>query len=179
MHVLSHTFICRACFFQILAQMLEACGKFAWNFRNDHKTPNNRHLLSTSVWKSYNNPFQSPSLNYSVFCSENKDEVLINQQTQIGINRKTFFFESFDMHSFSLLLTAYLPVKSKLQHPPRANPRAFEFLKNFCSNSPLTGPKTFSNAPIPGRITRLLVYFSVASIMLLKPAKAVHVNMVY
>ena len=49
----------------------------------------------------------------------------------------------------------YEPVKSKLQHPPRATPRAFEFLKNFCSN-PLTGPKSWSNAPTPGLITRLL-----------------------
>ena len=171
MHVLSHTFICRACFFQILAQMLEACGKFAWNFRNDHKTPNNRHLLSTSVWKSYNNPFQSPSLNYSVFCSENKDEVLINQQTQLGINRKTFFFESFDMHSFSLLLTAYLPVKSKLQHPPPpGNPRAFEFLEKFCSNPPSPGRKAVQMPPPPGKLPvwDYCFNFSVASIVLLK-----------
>ena len=50
----------------------------------------------------------------------------------------------------------YVPVKSKLQHSPRAAPRAFEFLENFCSNSPLTGPKSCSNAPTPGKITRLL-----------------------
>ena len=40
-----------------------------------------------------------------------------------------------------------VPVKSKLQHPPRANPRAFEFLENPCSNSPLLGLKSCSNAP--------------------------------
>ena len=39
---------------------------------------------------------------------------------------------------------------------PRATPWAFEFLENFCSNSPLTGPKSCSNAPTPGKITRLL-----------------------
>ena len=33
----------------------------------------------------------------------------------------------------------YVSVKSKLQHPPRANPRAFDFLENYCSNSPLPG----------------------------------------
>ena len=40
-------------------------------------------------------------------------------------------------------------VKSKLQHarPPRATPRAFDFFENFCSNSPLPGPKCRSNAP--------------------------------
>ena len=46
--------------------------------------------------------------------------------------------------------TLYVPVKSKLQHPPRATPRAFEFLENVCSNSPLTGSKSCSNAPTPG-----------------------------
>ena len=40
--------------------------------------------------------------------------------------------------------------------PPRAIPRAFEFWENFCSNSPLTGPKSCSNAPTCGKITRLL-----------------------
>ena len=40
--------------------------------------------------------------------------------------------------------------------PPPANPQAFEFLENFCSNSPLTGSKSCSNAPTPGKITRLL-----------------------
>ena len=49
----------------------------------------------------------------------------------------------------------YVPVKSKLQHPPHP-PGAFEFLENFCLNSPLTGPKSCSNAPVPGKITRLL-----------------------
>ena len=31
--------------------------------------------------------------------------------------------------------------------PPRANPRAFDFFENYCSNSPLPGPKCRSNAP--------------------------------
>ena len=33
----------------------------------------------------------------------------------------------------------YVSVKSKLQHPPRANPRAFDFFENYCSNFPLPG----------------------------------------
>ena len=96
---------------------------------------------------------------------------------------KNFFFQATTRETFSssptLLQKAFPSAWIMYQSNRRATLRAFEFLKNFCSNSPLTGPKTFSNAPIPGRITRLLVYFSVASIMLLKPAKAVHVNMVY
>ena len=44
-------------------------------------------------------------------------------------------------------LHIYVPVKSKLQHPPWATPQAFEFLENFCSNSPLPRPKSCSNAP--------------------------------
>ena len=44
---------------------------------------------------------------------------------------------------------AYVSVKSKFQHalPPPGNPRAFDFLENCCSNSPLPGPKCCSNAP--------------------------------
>ena len=30
---------------------------------------------------------------------------------------------------------------------PRATPRAFDFFENYCSNSPLPGPKCCSNAP--------------------------------
>ena len=32
------TLVCMAGFYQILVQMSEACGKSAWNLRNDHKT---------------------------------------------------------------------------------------------------------------------------------------------
>ena len=31
--------------------------------------------------------------------------------------------------------------------PPRATPWAFDFFENYCSNSPLPGPKCRSNAP--------------------------------
>ena len=31
--------------------------------------------------------------------------------------------------------------------PPPGNPRAFDFFENYCSNSPLPGPKCHSNAP--------------------------------
>ena len=62
----------------------------------------------------------------------------------------------------------YVPVKSKLQHPPLATPRAFEFLENFCSNPLLTGPKSCSNAPLPGKLPDYCFNFSVAFMMLLK-----------
>lgn len=68
-----------------------------------------------------------------------------------------------------------VPVKSKLEQPPRANPRAFEFLENFCSNPPSRVKELFK-CPTPGKITRLLFYlfssFYYAS-------EAVHVNIVY
>ena len=41
----------------------------------------------------------------------------------------------------------YVPVKSKLQHPPRATPQTFEFLENLCSNSPFPRLKSCLNAP--------------------------------
>ena len=62
-----------------------------------------------------------------------------------------------------------VPVKSKLKHSPRATPRAFEFLKNVCSNSPLPKPKScsnallqfhfrWSNAPTPGKLFSSFYY---------------------
>ena len=50
---------------------------------------------------------------------------------------------------WTLIPIHYVSVKSKLQHapPPRATPRAFDFFENYCSNSPLPGPKCRSNAP--------------------------------
>ena len=49
--------------------------------------------------------------------------------------------------------------------PQPGNPRAFEFLENFCSNSPLTGPKSCSNAPPPGKVPDYCFNFSVASVV--------------
>ena len=40
-----------------------------------------------------------------------------------------------------------MPINSKVQHPPRATPRAFELLKILCSNSLPLGQKSHSNAP--------------------------------
>ena len=84
-HARTRTFVCRARFNQILAQMLEACRKSAWNFRNDRKTPNYLRVLSSSVRDSCDNLFTSPSRNYSSFNRE-KDEVLVNLPTWTGFN---------------------------------------------------------------------------------------------
>ena len=74
---------------------------------------------------------------------------------------------------------SYVPVKSKLKHPPQATPCAFEFLENFCSNSPLLRPKSCSNTPLYNVSPFQLIKcphprgnFSVA-------LEAVYVNMVY
>ena len=61
--------------------------------------------------------------------------------------------------------TAYVPVKSKLEHPPGQYPGHLNF---FFSNSPFTGPKSCSNAPTPGKLPDYSFNFSVAFIMLLK-----------
>ena len=42
---------------------------------------------------------------------------------------------------------AYVPVKSKPQHPPPGSPRAFEFLEKFCSNPPSPGRKAVQMPP--------------------------------
>ena len=39
-HVRTRALVGRICFYQTLARMLEACRRFAWNWRNDRKTPN-------------------------------------------------------------------------------------------------------------------------------------------
>ena len=52
--------------------------------------------------------------------------------------------------------------------PPPGNPPAFEFLENFCSDCPPTGPKSCSNAPTPEKLPDYCFNFSVASIMLLR-----------
>ena len=47
----------------------------------------------------------------------------------------------------------YVPVKSKLQHPSRATPRAFEFLENFWKIPPSRGQKAVQmphHRSIPG-----------------------------
>ena len=38
-------------------------------------------------------------------------------------------------------------IEASTSPPPRATPRAFEFFENLCSNSPLPGLKSSSNAP--------------------------------
>ena len=40
-----------------------------------------------------------------------------------------------------LINHVHVPVKSKLKHLPTAIPWAFEYLENFCSNSPSRGRK--------------------------------------
>ena len=103
------TFICRACFYQILAWMLEACRKSAWNLRNNFKMPN--YCPFIDCVRSYYNLFKSPSRNYSLFCRE-KEEVLINIWMQTGFNRKTFYFESIDADTslFRLSLAFYFTI---------------------------------------------------------------------
>ena len=43
----------------------------------------------------------------------------------------------------------YVPVKSKLQHLPRATPRAFAFFENLCSNSPPPRAEKLFKCPHP------------------------------
>ena len=67
---------------------------------------------------------------------------------QLLVFRATFFVSSNFLYSEQFLwLPSNVSVKSKLQHPPWATPRAFDSFENYCSNSPLPGPKCRSNAP--------------------------------
>ena len=78
-HVLLQTFVYSSHFYQILAQLLEACGKSAWNLRKCFQNAKSLHVLSTSVLCETVtiiclNPLRETA---SLFCCE-KDEVLVN-----------------------------------------------------------------------------------------------------
>ena len=73
-----------------------------------------------------------------------------------------------------LIILYYVPVKSKLQHPSPGNPRAFEFLENYCSNSPSPGQKTVQMPPPSGKLPDYCFNFSEASNMLLKLCMCKH-----
>ena len=110
---------------------------------------------------------------------------IAKRDTVLRLHSKALADNKITDSEFQLIMAAEfsqynVPVKSKLQHPPpRATPRAFEFLENFCSNSPLPRPKScsnapsqvhsrWSNAPTPGKLFGSFYY---------APA-AVYVNMV-
>ena len=67
--------------------MLEACGRSAWNLKNDHKMPNYWCVLLSSVWDSYDNPFKSPSRNCCLFSPE-RDEVIVNLWSRLDLKEK-------------------------------------------------------------------------------------------
>ena len=50
------------------------------------------------------------------------------------------------------MLSSNVPVKSKLQHPPRATPRTFEFLEIFFQISPSPGQKGDQMPPPLGKL---------------------------
>ena len=68
-----------------------------------------------------------------------------------------------------IVFCGYVPVKLKLQHlrPPRATPRAFEFLENFWKIPPSLGRKAVQMPPPLGILPDYCFNFSVVSIMLL------------
>ena len=63
----------------------------------------------------------------------------INSNTPISSCRFTFW-------TWNTISIMYRSNRS-FNMPPRATPPAFDFFENYCSNSPLPGPKCRSNAP--------------------------------
>ena len=61
----------------------------------------------------------------------------------------------------------YVPVKSKLKHPPRATPGHLNFWKVIVQIPPSLGQKAVQMPPPPGKLPDYCFNFSVASIMLL------------
>ena len=63
----------------------------------------------------------------------------------------------------------YVPVKSKLQHPPGQPPGHLNFWKNFVQIPPSPGRKGVQMPPPPGKLPDyFFTDFSVAFLMLLK-----------
>ena len=115
-HVLLQTFVYSSHFYQILAQMLEACGKSPWNLRKCFQNAKPLHVLSTSVLCETVtiiclNPLWET---VSLFCYE-KDEVLVNLWTWTWFSRETFYFESIWRSLFSLL-TFYFTISLNFSH---------------------------------------------------------------
>ena len=69
--------------------------------------------------------------------------------------------------SLVVILNAIMYQSNRSLNIPRANPQAFEFLENFCSNPPHWAAKLFK-CPIPGKLPDYCFNIFVASIMLLK-----------
>ena len=63
---------------------------------------------------------------------------------------------------------SYVPVKSKLQHPPGQPPGYLNFWKIFVQIPPSPGRKAVQMPPPPGKLQGCFFNFSVAFIMLLK-----------
>ena len=73
-------------------------------------------------------------------------------------------------------MIGYVPVKSKLQHPPHGQPPGhLNFWKIFVQIIPSPGRKAVQMPPSLGKLPDYCFGFSVASIA----SEAVHVNMVY
>ena len=73
-------------------------------------------------------------------------------------------------------MIGYVPVKSKLQHPPHGQPPGhLNFWKIFVQIIPSPGRKAVQMPPSLGKLPDYCFDFSVASIA----SEAVHVNMVY
>ena len=68
----------------------------------------------------------------------------------VSLFSRKFLFCSFDWKKNLLLIMLCIGQIEASTSPPRATPRAFDFFENYCSNSPLPGPKCRSNAPHKG-----------------------------
>ena len=101
--------------------------------------------------------------------------VFVNCENTFLISMKRDL-DAFLSTTLVLFLRTYVPVKSQLQHSPGQPLRAFEFLKNICSNPrPSPGLKAVQmthhrsiSGKGAGKLSDYCFNFSVPSIMLLK-----------
>ena len=86
------TFVCRACLYQNLARILEACGKSAWNLRTDRKTPNYWPVLSSSAWDSYDNLIVN-SLRETIVYFSVKTKCSYIYESGVDLKQKSFILK--------------------------------------------------------------------------------------
>ena len=113
---------------------------------------------------------------FHFFTPANKNIVAIsNLKIERGIASTSF--RSLTEKNLSFIVTFFLSVpvmylsNRSFNIPPRATPRAFEFLENYWKIPPSPGRKAVQMPPLPGKLPDYCFNFSEASIMLL--------NMVY
>ena len=105
------------------------------------------------IWKSHDDLLYLPSA-YQEMNKQNlltkaclTKACLTKDESQVTLNNIRILHLTQNVISSRQSLKVMYQSNRSFNMPPRAIPRAFDFFENYCSNSPLPGPKCRSNAP--------------------------------